>query len=263
MICLDISYKGLVKLATDSGAIKWAQAELVYESDTFKYRGLASEPLHEMDPFSKDRGQIIGAYCVAKTADGDFLSTMMSMDEIKEVQNTSKAKNGPWKKFFGEMAKKSVLKRAQKQWPKGTDNRLENAIHVINQHEGLEGKELNPDDYRLTGDLVEPFFDAFFNEKPLLMEEVANRCTDTQWVDLQNTFSRETKEVTKKKAKALELLRQGSALWTDIKAEYKELMQQDDDFGMLQIYGDLSVYWQSRLSDEIEGFETPPEVVNK
>ena len=29
-ICLDISYRGLVKLATDAGAIEWAKAVLVY-----------------------------------------------------------------------------------------------------------------------------------------------------------------------------------------------------------------------------------------
>ena len=34
-ICLDISFRGLIKIATDSGSIKWAKTELVYEEDKF------------------------------------------------------------------------------------------------------------------------------------------------------------------------------------------------------------------------------------
>lgn len=59
-ICLDISYRGLVKLATDSGAIKWAKVELVYENDTFSWNGPAEAPTHNADPFS-ERGAIKAA----------------------------------------------------------------------------------------------------------------------------------------------------------------------------------------------------------
>ena len=63
-ICLDISYRGLVKLATDSGAIKWAKCELVYTNDRFVWKGPVEAPEHEADPFG-DRGEIKGGYCVA------------------------------------------------------------------------------------------------------------------------------------------------------------------------------------------------------
>lgn len=201
-ICLDISYKGLVKLATDSGAIKWAKAELVRENDKFKFNGIASEPVHEMEPFG-ERGEVVGVYCVAKTADGDFLTDTMSIHDIKEVQATSKAGNGPWKTFWGEMAKKTIIKRASKQWPKGRDTRLEDAIQVINEHEGLQdtGDEVNPDDFQLTGELIEPFFEAFFTDNAWLMHEVQCRCTDEQWPMLWSLFKRSDKQLTKKKEK--------------------------------------------------------------
>src|SRR3546814_4153463 len=65
-IVLDISYKGLIKIATDTGSVLWARAECVYGKDTFRYHGPAAMPEHEADPFS-ERGEIVGAYCIAKT----------------------------------------------------------------------------------------------------------------------------------------------------------------------------------------------------
>ncbi len=38
VICLDISYRGLIKKATDSGSIKWAKADAVYEKDKFDWK---------------------------------------------------------------------------------------------------------------------------------------------------------------------------------------------------------------------------------
>lgn len=246
-ICLDISYKGLVKLATDSGAIKWAKAELVRENDSFTFKGLASMPEHEMNPFT-ERGKIVGVYCIAKTADGDILTDVMSMDDIKEVQSTSKAGNGPWKTFFGEMAKKTIIKRAQKQWPKGNDNRLENAIKHLNEHEGLKpsGDEVNPDEFQLSGEIVEPFFDAYFNNNALLMAEVSQVATEAQWPLLQNLFSRKDK-ITPKKNKVKELMNHGLAIFRDVVEEYREHMANNDELGCQQLIDDLSPYWQERL----------------
>jgi len=249
-ICLDISYKGLVKLATDSGAIKWAKAELVKENDSFAFNGIASEPTHKMNPFG-DRGEVIGVYCVAKTSDGDFLTDVMSMDDIKEVQATSKAKNGPWQTFFGEMAKKTIIKRAQKQWPKGNDNRLENAIKHLNEHEGLEptGEEVNANDFQLTGELIEPFFEAYFKDDPWLMAEVSSKCTNEQWPMLWDLFKKSDKKLTAKKNKVKELVSEASSMFRDCIAEYKEHQANDDELGMKQLMDDLTPYWRERLKE--------------
>lgn len=156
-ICLDISYRGLVKLATDSGAIEWAKAVLVYEGDDFKWRGVNQEPLHEanvLDPNRMDAKRpldnLLGGYCIAKLPDGTFLIDYMTADEILEVRNSSKAylngkegKKGPWEgKWAGEMAKKTLVKRASKSWPQSNGrDRLDNAIEILNAHEGLEETE--------------------------------------------------------------------------------------------------------------------------
>lgn len=139
-ICLDISYMGLLDLAIDSGSIRWGQAELVYERDTFELNGVDREPTHQRNPFARDRGEVIGGYVVVKTPEGDYLTDCMSREEIDGIMNRSQSvksgKSSPWKTDWGEMAKKTVVKRAYKYWPK-TD-RLDQAIHHLNT-DGGEG----------------------------------------------------------------------------------------------------------------------------
>lgn len=137
-ICLDISYMGLMDLAMSTGSILWAQAELVYEQDAFALNGFDKPPTHQYNPFSKERGPIVGVYVVVKTAGGDYLTDCMSKDEIDSIMNRSQlvksGKSSPWKTDYGEMAKKTVVKRAYKYWPK-TD-RLDKAIHHLNTDSG-------------------------------------------------------------------------------------------------------------------------------
>ncbi|ELY4864856.1 recombinase RecT, partial [Cronobacter sakazakii] len=89
---------------------------------------------HKYNAFG-DRGEVVGGYCTVKTPDGDYLTEEMSLAEIKAVEATSKAKNGPWKNFWEEMARKTIVKRASKYWPKA--QRLDNAIHLLNDDEGM------------------------------------------------------------------------------------------------------------------------------
>jgi len=144
-VCLDISYVGLLDLAIDSGSILWGQAEVVHEGDTFVLNGYDQPPTHQRNPFSKDRGPIIGAYVVVKTRDGDYLTTCMDSAEINAIRDRSegykaydakKIKSTPWADHYGEMAKKTVIKRAYKLWPKS--ERLAQAIQHLNT-EGSEG----------------------------------------------------------------------------------------------------------------------------
>lgn len=152
-ICLDISYQGLIKIATDTGSIRWAKAELVYTKDNFLYKGVAVLPTHEFNPFG-DRGDFAGVYCVAKTSDGDYLVETMTAEQIHEIRNRSeaykafaagKSRQCPWVDFFGEMTKKTCIKRASKTWPKSQrGDRLQTAISILN--ENGEGIDFTADD---------------------------------------------------------------------------------------------------------------------
>lgn len=149
-VCLDIMYRGLLKIATDAGSIRWAQAELVYAADKFSYHGPTRAPDHAADPFSKQRGGVVGVYCVAKTVDGDLLCEVMSIDEVNAIRDrssawkawVSKKKSCPWVTDPGEMAKKTVIKRARKTWPESRDvgqaQRLHHATELANAADGFE-----------------------------------------------------------------------------------------------------------------------------
>ncbi|HBU7484764.1 TPA: recombinase RecT [Klebsiella oxytoca] len=141
MVCLDISYMGLLHLAQATGSIRWGQCKLVYSNDTYESNGLDTAPTHKYNAFG-DRGSVVGGYCTVKTADGDYLTEEMSLAEIKAVESTSKAKNGPWKTFWEEMARKTIVKRASKYWPKA--QRLDNAIHLLNEDEGVFQQPVMP-----------------------------------------------------------------------------------------------------------------------
>lgn len=146
-ICLDISYMGLIDMATSSGSIRWAQAGIVREGDTFRLQGYDRPPIHEFDPFDAGRGEVRGVYTVAKTADGDFLTHAMPIAAIHAIRNRSaawkawqtKKKSCPWVTDPDEMAKKTCLKQASKLWPRV--DRLSEAIQYLNT-EGDEGLDL-------------------------------------------------------------------------------------------------------------------------
>jgi len=132
---LRISFKGLVKIATDTGAINYVKAEIVKENDTFTYNGPCDKPTHSMDPF-KERGNTVGVYCIAKTKNDEYLTDIMNIEDITKIQNCAKTKN-VWENWFDEMAKKAIIKRASKQWPKTeASSVLHKAVEVINETEG-------------------------------------------------------------------------------------------------------------------------------
>ena len=152
-ICLDISYRGLIKIATDTGSIMWAKADVVYSSDTFDYHGPAKVPTHTANPFATDRGDVVGVYCIAKTCDGDYLIETMTEAEVQDIRRKSPSGTSnysPWVNFPNEMRKKCVIKRASKTWPKTERHeRLDQAIEFVNQSEGIDFDEFSKADYDL------------------------------------------------------------------------------------------------------------------
>lgn len=160
---LKVSFKGLLKIATDSGSILWAKAEVVKSNDQFTYCGPCDLPRHEMNAFG-DRGATIGAYCIAKTHQGDYLVDIMGMEDINKIKNAAKTKN-VWTAWPDEMIKKAIIKRASKQWPKtDRDDRLERAIAVVNEYEGSEDVERTEKDITPKEKVKHPIADDRFEK---------------------------------------------------------------------------------------------------
>ncbi|MGL5281789.1 MAG: recombinase RecT [Plesiomonas shigelloides] len=140
-VVLDLSYMGLMDIATQSGSVLWVQCVIVHEKDRYIVNGIDKAPTHEYNPFS-NRGEIVGAYCVAKTHDGAFLTEAMPIKDIHNIRARSESfkKGGmsPWKTDEGEMIRKTVIKRAYKYWPK--TERMTAAVEMLNQQEGIDFK---------------------------------------------------------------------------------------------------------------------------
>lgn len=158
-VCLDISYIGLMHLAQKTGSILWGQSAIVRANDDYVNQGIDVAPSHKYNAFASnaDRGVIVGAYCVVKTADGSYLTDQMNIEDLHKVRGTSKAftsgKKCPWTDWEEEMMRKTVVKRASKYWP--TVERLSTAISVLNEHEGLrdyEEKDVTPKAVQLSVD---------------------------------------------------------------------------------------------------------------
>ena len=204
-ICLDISFQGLRKIATDSGAIEWAKVELVYKNDKFKWNGPITVPTHEADPFS-DRGDLQGGYCLAKLPNGEYMTEVMKVEEINKIRDTSKAsKNGPWVNWYDEMAKKTILKRAFKQWPQTTNtaqgrDRLDAAISASHEAEGTA----------YTLEEHAEYMRLFNSGKGLEFYLMRRRTTEDVWNALYNSFEKGTK--VKNKAIADDLEKSGIAI---------------------------------------------------
>lgn len=174
-IFLEPSYMGMCRLATNSGSIEWVQARCVYASDEFIDNGLSVEPTHKNNPFAsrEDRGEFVGVYCVAKTHTGDYLTTTMSAERIKDIMERSegykafvekKVKSCVWVTDFEEQAKKTVVRNAFKMWPRSDQHdRMALAVDLSNVNEGFEEMVTEPKIARATANQKE-VYDGLISE---------------------------------------------------------------------------------------------------
>jgi len=114
---------GILKQVRNSGELASITPGIIKEKDQFRYwvDSDGAHLNHEPELF-KERGAVIGAYALAKTKDGATYIDVMPMDEIEKIRNVSRSKDsGPWKQWWDEMAKKSVIRRLAKLLPSSTD----------------------------------------------------------------------------------------------------------------------------------------------
>jgi len=256
MVCLDISYRGLVKLATDSGSILWAKSELVYKGDEFVYNGPSTLPQHNADVFADGREPtpetIKGVYTLAKTPDGDYLVDIMTIKEIEKVRMASKAKNGPWFQYFGEMCKKTALKRASKQWPATDKSRLDQAISVVNEHEGMMPESITAGEVMGHSPDQKTYFDSLLKAGDAMhvycfLKSVGPNVSTS----LYNSF--EKGSVTKFKRLIDELSSEGQRKFNLCLDELTMHINNDDSLATEQCLEQCSTPEKSLLIDHLDG----------
>ena len=241
IVCLDPSYMGLCDLATQSGAIEFVQAKLVYKNDQYTNNGVDAQPTHTYDPFD-DRGEMVGAYCVAKTSKGDYLTTEMSLQKINDIRDRSEAYKkgfGPWKTDYEEMAKKTVVRNAFKMWPKTeTLERMAAAVELSNQNEGFAPIINNPE-LRDYSPQQKEHFDYLIEQADAMgMHCFMCSLDDGVQAALYNSF--EKGSITKFKRIVSELQQKGANQLIDIELVISEAMSSGDDMAAKEVLEGLS-----------------------
>lgn len=241
-ICLDISYMGLKHLAEKSGAIEWLQAKIVYANDVYTNNGVDKAPTHKQNTFG-EKGEVIGAYCVVKLPNGDYLTEEMDRAKLDEVRATSKSTSGkgasysPWNTFPEEMMRKTVVKRAAKYWPspKGEMDAFNKAVDVINEHEGLE-KE--PEEMIYTEEEQKEFMRLINDDLAFSLSAYMADCSDEKQTALFNSFP--PKQISSNKKKVRELQSIGYNEWQTFAEQIRDYIKSEDVHS---------------LQGELEGFE--------
>lgn len=242
-IFLEPSYMGMCDLATQSGRIDWIQSAVVYTEDNFVDNGPGEKPTHQYNAFSKDRGAIVGAYCVAKTTDGDYLTTLMDIEQINAVRDRSEAwkknKSGPWKTDWIEMAKKTVVRNAFKMWPKCKEmNRLDEAVHLSNENEGFEPIQTSPEVGQINAEQKGYFDQLITNSDAIGMFVLQQTTAEAEFVSLYHSFEKGTKG--KYQAIINSLLESGRNAFEDLYLGVCEVLEGDDKYALIELIEDLS-----------------------
>lgn len=126
-VTLIPGYRGLIKLALRSKAVKQIYAHLVYEGDDFVYQLGTDVQLHHKPLINGGTERdVIAAYAVAVLANGEKQVEVMDRDELDKIRAFAAegrgGKDGPaYSKWADQMMRKAPIRRLCKFLPLGDD----------------------------------------------------------------------------------------------------------------------------------------------
>ena len=123
------SYQGTMAVAKRVGIKRTPYAQIIYEGDSFKYHienGLYVIDEHVQDFMNIDNEKIKGAYAILETDDGQYVE-IMNIAQIKKAWSKGKGydekkANDVHNEFADQMAKKTVINRACKNFINSSDD---------------------------------------------------------------------------------------------------------------------------------------------
>ncbi len=151
-----VGYRGLVKLARNSGEISGIEAHVVYEKDKFEVQfGTESKVVH-VPCLEDDPGKRVAVYAVAYFKDPNARPQfeVMTPSQIEHIRSKSRAKDaGPWITDADEMWRKTAVKRLCKYLPLSVE--LATAIEMDNAATVGEGPITIDADFMVVDEPVE------------------------------------------------------------------------------------------------------------
>lgn len=108
------SFKGMAKMVRkySTRKVRDIYSKCVREGDVFEESIVNGQPTINFTAKPFNNGEIIGVFAVCLFEDGGLIYEAMSKEEVESCRKQSKAKNSPaWTCFWGEMARKTVVRR--------------------------------------------------------------------------------------------------------------------------------------------------------
>ncbi|WP_405461521.1 recombinase RecT [Streptomyces sp. NBC_00101] len=117
-----VGYQGIVELIYRAGAVSSVIVEVVRTHDTFRYViGRDGKPVHEIDWFGDDRGDMVGVYAYAVMKDGATSKVVvLNRRQVMEAKAKSDSRNSeysPWNTNEESMWLKTAVRRLAKWVP--------------------------------------------------------------------------------------------------------------------------------------------------
>jgi recombination protein RecT len=117
-----VGYQGIIELIYRAGAVSSVIVEVVRANDQFRYvPGRDERPVHEVDWFGQDRGDLVGVYAYAVMKDG-ATSKVVVLNRAQVMQAKAKSDGAhteysPWKTSEEAMWLKTGARRLAKWVP--------------------------------------------------------------------------------------------------------------------------------------------------
>lgn len=129
-------YRGYVTLALRTGKVLHIESRIVYKDDHFEVvYGLNPNVIHVPNlEGSRSDEDIVAVYMVATLSNGVKQFEVMTRAEVEKVRHVSKSKDrGPWKDWYPEQVKKTVIRRGSKLLPLSSE--FSEAVELENRAE--------------------------------------------------------------------------------------------------------------------------------
>jgi recombinational DNA repair protein RecT len=139
---LILGFPGLLELARRSGQFRSVETRVVHENDDFDL-SYDPEPKFRHSPNLDDPGRERLVYAYARLTSGELAFEVMTWDQVEAIRRRLpefQANSPAWKNFWGEMARKVVLKRLLKRLPssielaEGIDRDEERIVDQVGHH---------------------------------------------------------------------------------------------------------------------------------
>lgn len=118
-VTFQVGYKGMIRLAYQSGGLSSLFARVVYKNDPFAIHYGTDNKIEHRPLLEGDAGPMIGVYAVM-TREGSAIPDFeyMTKAQVDAIRARSPAgRKGPWVSDYDEMAKKTAIRRLLKRAP--------------------------------------------------------------------------------------------------------------------------------------------------